>query len=269
MSTGSVRAEGARIVYDYEGSGPLLLMIPGGGGEGHRYAVVSGLLTNEYTVLRYDRRGFACSSVDPAQDWDISQQARDAAAVIHAFGERAYVFGNGSGANVGMELTASNPSAVTALIAHEPPVMSLLPDADVWLAFVEDVHATFQADGTGPAMRKFTASLTGLGQLFASPPACGEGASMRDFEVFIGKEYYPASTYLPDLDRLTASGRPIVAAAGHDSADGYCARTARVFAGRLGCEYAEFPGHHLAFLTEPAAFAAALRGIPSDAEVLR
>jgi hypothetical protein len=84
---------------------------------------------------------------------------------------------------------------------------------------------------------------------------------MRDFDVFMSNEYYPASTYMPDLGLLAASGRPIVIAAGHDSADAYYARTARVIAERLSCRYVGFPGHHLAFQTDPGPFAAQLRAV--------
>jgi hypothetical protein len=139
--------------------------------------------------------------------------------------------------------------------------MGLLPDAGIWLKFVEDVHADYQDGGMGPAMHKFLGSLVGLSDFLAAPPARGEGASMHDFEFFMSDEYYPASTFVPDLDRLAASGRPIVTAAGHDSADAYYARTARVIAERLGCRYVEYPGHHLAFQTDPGPFAGQLRAV--------
>ena len=55
--TDTVHTEGANIVYDYVGSGPLLLFIAGGGGDGSRYAPISNILADEYTVVSYDRRG--------------------------------------------------------------------------------------------------------------------------------------------------------------------------------------------------------------------
>ncbi len=93
--TGTVHTEGANIVYDYEGDGPLLLTIAGGGGDGSRYAPISHILANEYTIVSYDRRGNSRSTGDTSVDMDMAQSARDAAAVIRAMGvEKAYVFGN-------------------------------------------------------------------------------------------------------------------------------------------------------------------------------
>ena len=45
--TGTVHTEGANIVYDYEGDGPLLLTIAGGGGDAMRYAPISSILSNQ------------------------------------------------------------------------------------------------------------------------------------------------------------------------------------------------------------------------------
>src|SRR5579859_5584484 len=99
--TGTVHTEGANIVYDYEGEGPLLLTIAGGGGDAARYAPISNILADEYTVVNNDRRGNSRSTADVSVALDMAQQARDAAAVIRAMGvEKAYVFGNSGGANI-------------------------------------------------------------------------------------------------------------------------------------------------------------------------
>jgi hypothetical protein len=51
MATGTVRAEEADLVYDYDGTGPVLLAIAGGGGGGARYAAISAALADEYRVV--------------------------------------------------------------------------------------------------------------------------------------------------------------------------------------------------------------------------
>jgi pimeloyl-ACP methyl ester carboxylesterase len=161
MATGTVRTEEADLVYDYEGTGPVLLAIAGGGGG---YAAISGALADGYTVVRDDRRGRARSTAGPTPGFDIAQQARDAAAVIRVFGEQAYVLGNSSGANIGLALMSDHPELVIALVAHEPPATGILPDADAWLSFVDEVRDAYLAGGFQAAMRMFTGSLTGMGQ---------------------------------------------------------------------------------------------------------
>ena len=53
-------------------------------------------------------------------------------------------------------------------------------------------------------------------------------------------------------------------AAGRRSADAYYARTSRLLASRLGCQYAEFPGNHMAFVIDPEAVAVALHKVLED-----
>jgi pimeloyl-ACP methyl ester carboxylesterase len=52
-STGTVYTEGANIVYDFEGDGPLLLTIAGGGGDANRYTPISHIIADEYTVVSF------------------------------------------------------------------------------------------------------------------------------------------------------------------------------------------------------------------------
>jgi pimeloyl-ACP methyl ester carboxylesterase len=261
--TGTVNTEGAKIVYDYVGDGPLLLTIAGGGGDAIRYAPISSILADAYTVVSYDRRGNSRSTGDVSVALDMAQQARDAAAVIRAMGvEKAYVFGNSAGANIGLKLAEDLPEVITGLVVHEPPVIAILPDAETWQGFVHEVHETYTTQGTRAAMAMFASSLVGFDSLLQGPGGgIGAGPSM-DFFMF--REYVPISTYVPDLDSISRNQLSIVMAAGRRSADAYYARTARLLAKRLGCRYVEFPGNHLAFINDTQAFAAALREVLQD-----
>ncbi|MFF1644665.1 alpha/beta fold hydrolase [Streptomyces sp. NPDC058240] len=52
------------------------------------------------------------------------------AAIVDALGaDSADVFGSSGGAVTGLALVARHPARVRTLVAHEPPVMELLPDA--------------------------------------------------------------------------------------------------------------------------------------------
>ncbi|WP_433465569.1 alpha/beta hydrolase [Spirillospora sp. CA-128828] len=259
-TTKSVHTEGADIVYDHQGDGPLLLMISGGGGEAAQYARISAILAPHYTVVSYDRRGNSRSTGDTTIDLDMAQQARDAAAVIRAMGhDDAYVFGNSGGANIALQLATDHPAVIRRLVAHEGPTMPLLPDADTWLAFTDRVHTTFTAHGAAAGFKVFATGLVG----FDTTPqqarvAAGEEMSPNT-EFFMAREYLPISRYNPDLDTIRRNRVPLVTAAGSESADAYYARTARIQAERLGCPYIDFPGNHLGFIFEAEAFAAALR----------
>ncbi len=261
--TATVYTEGAQIAYDYEGTGPLLLTIAGAGGDGMRYADLSHVLADRYTVVRYDRRGNGRSTGDLSADLDMAQSARDAAAVIRALGaERACIFGNSGGANIALKLAEDAPELVATVVAHEPPVAALLPDGEQWQALTHRIYETYRTEGGPAAIRLFIGSLTGL-DLGTAEMRSGVGAGPT-MEFFLAHELLPISSYRPDLERIARNRVGLVTAAGRLSGDAYYARTARLIAERLPCRYVEFPGHHLSFMSEPAAFAAALREALAD-----
>ena len=65
--------------------------------------------------------------------------------------EPAFVLGSSGGASYGLDLVARYPEQVRTLVAHEPPVAALLPDAAHWRAFTEEIRDIYQRDGVFPA----------------------------------------------------------------------------------------------------------------------
>ena len=61
--------------------------------------------------------------------------------------ETADVFGSSGGAVTGLALVARHPGRVRTLVAHEPPLLELLPDATEQRAKTEAVIDTFHRDG--------------------------------------------------------------------------------------------------------------------------
>lgn len=253
--------EGAEIAYDLEGQGPLLVLIVGGNGDSSRYAALSKILSSDYTVLRYDRRASFRSTGDPDADIALEQHARDAAALIEANGGKALVFGNSGGASIAIKLTESFPQMVTALIAHEPPVTNILPDAKEQRAFFDGVYSTFLAKGAGPAMAVFVSSFEGVDPNLPAPPDQGGNS-----DHFFKHEFNNLNDYTPDITKLRTDGVPIVMCAGKKSGQAFYVRTAREMSKLLGCEYVEVSGHHISFVSDPSTFAKELRTILSSLE---
>src|SRR5262249_28016369 len=151
---------GARLYYERRGTGPLLLMI-GSPMDSTGFAALAG----DYTVVTYDPRCIGNSSrEDTSQDVTPDQQADDVHRLLSALGGGpAAVFGSSGGAPVGLALVTAHPGRVHTLVAHEPPVVELLPDSAQVRAQFEDIYATYRADGAEKAMQKFfvQAGLTG------------------------------------------------------------------------------------------------------------
>ena len=138
-----VTTEDDDLYYEVRGHGRPLLMIPPAGGDGWAFAHVAEILADEYKVITYDRRANARSTNNTPQNFEISQQSRDATAVLRAAGEEsAVVFGNSSGALIALDMARTQRHAVQAVVAHEPPLARLHPQAHKWQRFFANVYAT-------------------------------------------------------------------------------------------------------------------------------
>ena len=147
---------GGSVYYEVRGSGPLLLVVgqpmTSGG-----FAPLADLLAEDHTVVTYDPHGVGESTVDdPSLAVTPEIEADDLAYVIDALGGRqADVFGSSGGAVAGLALAARHPDKVDILIAHEPPVADLLPDASHIRTAIDGVEDAYHAYGAGAAWGKF------------------------------------------------------------------------------------------------------------------
>lgn len=281
----TLRAPGATIYYEVRGSGPLLLLIPGGPMDADAFSDLAGLLADRYTVVAYDPRGNSRSTFDgPPEPLDLDVQADDAARLIDALGAGpAFVFGTSGGAQIGLNLAARHPDRVRTLVAHEPPALMLLDDASAVLAADQDIHDTFLREGPEAALAKFLA-LTGLeddreqatGEDTQEPGTPPDGEpSPEEMEAYARMErniaYWfehgmlPLSTYRPDVDALRSGQPRIVVALGEQSAGEIAYRTGEALADHLGIRPVIFPGDHMGFGGEPGPFADALARALGDA----
>jgi pimeloyl-ACP methyl ester carboxylesterase len=248
---------GARLYYERQGAGPLLLMI-GSPMDSTGFAGLARALAERYTTVTYDPRGIGRSTCEDAtQDVTPEQQADDVHLLLAALGgEPADVFGSSGGATVGLALVTAHPGQVRTLVAHEPPVIELLPDRDQVVAQMEDIYRTYQTDGADKAMAEFMASAgLDLGQEADAPrwePSPEQLAAMRaTTATFLAHLLRPTTHYRPDIEALRDAPARIVVAAGTTSKGQLAHRCAVTLADRLGTPVAGFPGGHAGFVTLP------------------
>ena len=119
--TDSLTVPGARIYYEVRGSGPVLLMMPGGPADASAFRRIAGHLDSDYTVVTYDPRGLSHSTLEaPVQDERIVEIfADDAHRLLTATASApAFVFASSGGAVIGLELAALHPEQVRTLVSH-------------------------------------------------------------------------------------------------------------------------------------------------------
>ncbi|TDO64122.1 pimeloyl-ACP methyl ester carboxylesterase [Kribbella sp. VKM Ac-2571] len=257
---------GATLHYEVAGSGPVLLLIAGGGTDAGVFCGMVGQLAAEYTVVTYDPRGNSRSEyVGDATDETLAQSAADALALIDAVAgsEPAYVFGTSSGAITGLELITRHPERVRMLVAHEPPCTEVLPgsDADDARAFFADVYETYRKDGLTAADVVFMMG-TGMDDDAMPPmedllPEYRELAERMQANAanFYEHKLLPFTRYEPDLDALKRAADRIVPAAGLESYRHLPGRPIEVIADHLGWPVVMFPGGHGGYASHPGPFA--------------
>ena len=186
----------------------------------------------------------------------------------------------------GLAFATRHPGKLGTLIAHEPPLPELLPDAPHVQTAAEDTENAFRTGGPGAAWGKFVSLVMHTGPVTeegvppaqwppagADAPEEGDGDAaappepspkqQADDELFFLRMFRPFLRYRPDIDALR-SGPRVVVAIGADTGADIAGRSARALAEQLGSSPAIFPGDHAGFMADPAAFAETIRKVLAE-----
>ena len=278
--TQTLDLSGARLTYDVreaasESTEPVLLMI-GSPMDASGFTTLAGHFPDR-TVVTYDPRGVGRSPrADGVTGATPDEHAEDLHQLISELDAGPVdIFASSGGAVNALPLVTRHPEGVRTLVAHEPPLATVLPDREEVLAVTEDIHETYERDGFGPAMAKFIAFTSVRGPTppdFANhapnPADVGlptEDDGSRDHPL-LGPHMVYVARYEPDFDSLRGASTRIVVAGGAESEGTFPYRAALAVAERLGTEAVIFPSHHGGFgqQGDPDAFAATLRRVLTD-----
>jgi pimeloyl-ACP methyl ester carboxylesterase len=232
------------------------------------------------TVITCDPRGIGRSTrKDGREERTPALHSADLRALVSALGAVPLdVFASSGGAVNALALVQEHPELVRTLVAHEPPVLTVLPDAERALAAERAVTDAYQSGGFGPGMAQFIRLSSWQGEFTdvyaAQPdpdpaqfglPTVDDGA--RDDPLLSGTGS-AITSFRPDVRALTAASTRVVVAAGVESRGTVTGRAAEALAEALGQPLVEFPSHHGGFLGgesgyagQPEAFAARLHEV--------
>ncbi|MFI5891940.1 alpha/beta hydrolase [Actinoplanes sp. NPDC051513] len=264
-TTRTLTVPGGRLHYEVRGSGPLLLLAASPMGA-DAFAPMADALADRYTVVTHDPRGIGRSPLDdPTQDSTPDLRADDVAALLDALqADTADMFGTSGGAVTGLALAVRQPGRLRTLVAHEPPLLRLLPDATAQLAAVEDTVAALHRDGLGAAWQRF---MQQAGYHDEHPEEnTEEGAGgyepsqqdLADGTRFFAHELWHTTSYRLDVAALAAGPVRVVVGLGAESHKLLTYRTSIALAEGLGGTPVDYPGEHTGFVGHPGAFAEAL-----------
>ena len=279
--TQTMDVPGATLSYDVrapasESTEPVLLMI-GSPMDASGFTALADRFPHR-TVVSYDPRGVGRS---PRADGVTAATPDEHAADLHRLISEldagpVDIFASSGGAVNALALVTRHPEGVRTLVAHEPPIATVLPDREEALRVTEDIRETYERDGFGPAMAKFIAFTRVRGP--TPPDFSNQGPNPADVGLpteddgsrdhpLLGPHMVYVSGYEPDFDSLRGASTRIVVAGGAESEGTFPFRAALAVAERLGTEAVIFPSHHGGFgeQGDPDAFAATLRRVLTDA----
>lgn len=280
-TTQSLELAGATLTYDIrraetESGDPPLLMI-GSPMDASGFAPLAGHFRDR-TVVTYDPRGVGRS---PRNDGITAATPEDHAEDLHRLiaelaAGPADIFGSSGGAVNALALVARHPEQVRVLVAHEPPLATVLGDRDEALAATQDIYETYGREGRGPAMAKFIAFTSLRGP--TPPDFPSRTFNPADFDLptgddgardhpLLGPHMIYVTRYEPDFEALRNASTRIVVAGSTEGEGTFPHRGATAVADRLGSEVVIFPSHHGGFTSQgdPDAFAAVLRRVLDSA----
>jgi pimeloyl-ACP methyl ester carboxylesterase len=268
VTTGTLGVPGARLHYEVRGAGPWVLLVGAPMGAA-AFAPLAGLLATDHTVLTTDPRGVGRSPVDDLeQDSTPELRADDLSRLIaHLGAGPVTAVGSSGGAVSVLALAQAHPEQVATVIAHEPPLQELVDDRDQLREGTERIIATYLAEGSAAAWREFlaVADIVVPEDDAATAPPAGEPdpQAVADERHFFLHELRGTTRWQPDVAALRHVSTRVVVGIGERSGGELCDRTSRALAAALGSQPTMFPGSHIGFVEDPAAFGARLREVLS------
>ncbi|WP_433598102.1 alpha/beta fold hydrolase [Nocardia sp. CA-135953] len=281
VRTATLRVPGADLHYEARGAGPVLLISDSGGGEVRRSNEIAAELADAFTVVTYDRRGFARSAQDqPGTAVPVATHAEDLRLLLIELTERpAHVLGCALGVLPALTAALEQPDLFATVIAHEPLAPALLTGADraEHIAAFEELEADYRTHGLPAAVVRISRML-GAGaanqrrvqdsldrdagaRTAPSDPAVA-GQRTANFDFILRNEIPCARTAVLDTAALREVAPRVVAAVGAATPpELFGSRCAHALGAAVGAGVVRFPGGHNAHFTHPVEYARRLREV--------
>ena len=239
--------DGARLRWRLEGAGPALVLLHGWALDLGSWDAVVPYLARNFTVLRFDRRGFGLSAGQP----DIQRNVEDLVALLEAAGmASAAVLGMSQGARFAIHFALRCPESTSALLLDGAPEIEAESELPL-----DDYRQLLESSGAAALRQQILAHP--LMQLHTADASAR--AALRDsVGRYLGLDLlHPATrAHAPDLRRI---GCPTLVFNG--SLDSEARREAgmQLQSAITGAARIELPGAgHLAMLDQPEAYAHAV-----------
>lgn len=148
-----ISKDGTKIAYEKVGNGPPVILIEGATATRSSSEELASLLSSNFTVYAYDRRGRGDST--DTQPSSVEKEVEDIEALIDAAGGSAYLYGISSGGALALEATILLKDKVKKLAVYEIPYDSSEAGIKAWHEYRTKLSEFIAADRRGDAAALF------------------------------------------------------------------------------------------------------------------
>ena len=267
---------GVRLFYELDGTpGAVPLVLVHGSWDSHQdWDLIMPSLTDAFQVLGYDRRGHS-QSERPTGQGSVREDVADLAALIeHLKLVPAWVVGNSFGASISLRLAGEHPGLLQGVVAHEPPLFSLLAEDTSLSPMLADVQRKIDS----VVERIASGDHAGATEQFVETVALGPGTweTVPDYRQVMIEN---APTFLdeardPDalafeLDWISHFSKPVLLTLGDQSPPTFAPVVARLAEALPRAEVVTFPGAgHVPHATHPEAYVDAIAAFVRQAHYM-
>ena len=265
MATANVN--GVRLFYQLNGprDATPLVMVHGSWTSHRTWDLVAPKLAESFRVLVYDRRGHS-QSERPSGQGSVREDVADLAALIEHLGlAPAWVAGNSFGAAITLRLAGRRPELLRGIVAHEPPLFSMLADDPAMAPLLGAVAGKIGA----VVARIASGDGAGAAEQFVETVAFGPGTWAQLPPDFRQRMIENAPTYLDecndpeqlafDLDWIRTFRRPALLSKGGQSPPTFAPVIAKLAGALPDSEVVTFPdAGHIPQFTHPDAYVDAI-----------
>jgi pimeloyl-ACP methyl ester carboxylesterase len=139
-----VTANEIELYYESTGCGEPLVLIHGGWSDHDNWLPVLAGLAESFRVVTYDRRGHGKS--ERGDQGTRRDQEDDVAALIEELElGPAHVVGTSFGGSIALGLASRRPELVRGVVAHEPPLMSMIAGDPALAPMMADIQVSLLA----------------------------------------------------------------------------------------------------------------------------
>jgi pimeloyl-ACP methyl ester carboxylesterase len=175
------------------------------------------------------------------------------------------VVGHSSGASIACSLVARHPEVVRHAVLYEPPLLAVVPNGEEILTGMQAAAEQATAEG-GPrrAMETFMRGNVG-DEVFdkvseSMDPVDGERI-LDNGAVLFSIDLPAVTAFVPDLNRMRASGVPLTVVVGEDNRDTWFGAAGTWLAEVTGADLVGLPGGHVGFITDAQEFVELVRRV--------